>query len=40
MVIESKARRDPEPEIDMSLPEEEQYRLKLERLRKKFEKGN
>ncbi|MEN8150211.1 MAG: S1 RNA-binding domain-containing protein [Planctomycetota bacterium] len=39
-IIEQKGRREPEPEIDKSLPEDEQYRLKLERLRKKFEKGS
>ena len=39
-IIEARAKREPEPEIDKTLPEEEQYRLKLERLRKKFEKGN
>jgi protein Tex len=39
-IIEAKAKRAPEPEIDKSLPEDEQYRLKLERLRKKFEKGS
>ncbi len=39
-IIEAKAKRKPEPEIDKNLPEEEQYRLKLERLRKKFEKGS
>ncbi len=38
-VIEQKAKREPEPEIDPSLPEEELYRLKLERLRKRFEQG-
>ncbi|MHC4471862.1 MAG: helix-hairpin-helix domain-containing protein [Planctomycetota bacterium] len=38
-VIEQKAKRDPEPEIDPDLPEEEVFRLKLERLRKKFKTG-
>ncbi|MCU0726994.1 MAG: S1 RNA-binding domain-containing protein, partial [Planctomycetes bacterium] len=38
-VIEQKARREAEPEIDPNLPETEQFRLKLERLRRKFEKG-
>ncbi len=38
-VIEQRAKREAEPEIDPNLPEAEQFRLKLERLRQKFEKG-
>jgi uncharacterized protein len=38
-VIEQKGKREPEAKIDPNLPEDEVYRLKLERLRKKFEKG-
>jgi uncharacterized protein len=39
-IIDVKGKREPEPEIDKNLPEEEQFRLKLERLRKKFEQGS
>jgi uncharacterized protein len=40
LVHEQKTKRESEPKIDPDLPEEEKYKLKLERLRRKFEEGH